>query len=102
MFIYIKEVCGGFIKSSRLIFWFYQLNHNQCITSHKYIFIYQQLQVTYLQDFATKLGLNIHYNSEIVSVAREKNNGDGKGDMFTLKDRNNTLYHCRIVVIGYV
>ena len=47
------------------------------------------------------MGLNIRYNSEIVSVARKKNNGDGKGDTFTLKDRNDTLYHCKIVVIRY-
>ena len=55
----------------------------------------------YLQDFASKLGLNIHYNSEIVSIAREKNSRDNKAEIFMLKDRNDTLYRCEILIIRY-
>ena len=54
----------------------------------------------YLQDFADKLGLNIHYNSEIISIAREKDSGD-KADIFMLKDQNDTLYRCEILIIRY-
>ncbi|XP_065899576.1 FAD-dependent oxidoreductase domain-containing protein 2-like [Dysidea avara] len=55
--------------------------------------------VTYLQDFAKKLKLNIQYNSEIVSVAREKSDGPTAGK-FVLEDRNGTSYHCDIVVVS--
>jgi len=56
------------------------------------------LQVIYLQDYAEKFGLNIRYNSEIVSIAREEEDG---ADMFILKDRNETLYRCEILVMRY-
>ena len=36
-----------------------------------------------------------------VYIAREKNNADGKEDMFTLKNHGYTLYHCEIMVIRY-
>ena len=55
----------------------------------------------YLQDFASKLGLNIHYNSEIISIARGRNSGDNKAEIFMLKDRNDTLYRCEILIIRY-
>ena len=57
-------------------------------------------QVVYLQDFADKFGLNIHYNSEIVSIAREKDDRDSR-EIFILKDHNDTLYSCEITIIRY-
>ena len=58
-------------------------------------------QVVYLQDFADKFGLNVHYNSEIVSIAREKDDRESGGEMFILKDHNDTLYSCEITIIRY-
>ena len=66
----------------------------------KYILFYLP-QVIYLQDFADKLGLNIRYNSEIVSVAQEKDGSDSKAKIFILKDRNDTLYRCEIMITRY-
>ena len=56
------------------------------------------LQAIYLQDYAEKLGLNICFNSEIVSIARERKDG---AKIFVLKDRNDTSYRCEILVMRY-
>ncbi|XP_064406922.1 FAD-dependent oxidoreductase domain-containing protein 2-like [Halichondria panicea] len=49
--------------------------------------------VKYLQDFASKLNLNIQYETEIVDVSRPN-----KSQVFHLTDQNNVVHHCQVVV----
>lgn len=54
------------------------------------------LQVTYLNDYATKLKLKVQYNTNIQHVSRK---GEGDQAVFYLKDQNGTQYTCKNLII---
>ena len=56
------------------------------------------MQVKYLQDFAERFRLNIQYNTEVVSVARQKSH---KSKRFVLKDQQNMVYKCDALIVRY-
>lgn len=53
--------------------------------------------VTYLNDYATKLKLNVQYNTNIKLVSKE---GEGREGQFHLKDQNDTSYTCKNVIMS--
>jgi len=56
------------------------------------------MQVKYLQDFAERFRLNIQYNTEVVSVARQKSH---KSKRFLLKDQQKMVYKCDALIVRY-
>ena len=55
-------------------------------------------QVKYLQDFASKLELNIQYETEIVDISRYVDGGRN----FHLTDHRNNVHQCKVVIVRYV
>ncbi|XP_048575414.1 FAD-dependent oxidoreductase domain-containing protein 2 [Nematostella vectensis] len=53
--------------------------------------------VKYLNDYATKLKLNVQYNTNIRNVSRKVM---GKTTQFFIKDQNDTVYECRTLVVS--
>ena len=52
-------------------------------------------QIKYLQDFASKLDLNIEYETEIVDVSRVVAG-------FLLADNRNNVHRCRVLIVRYI
>ncbi|CAH3185055.1 unnamed protein product, partial [Porites evermanni] len=53
--------------------------------------------VRYLNDYATKLKLQVQYNTNIKLVSR---NGEGDDALFHLTDQNGTMYTCKNVIMS--
>lgn len=49
----------------------------------------------YFEDFADELHLNIMYNAEIKSIARDKVTKE-----FILRDQSDQMYKCSILIMG--
>ena len=47
-----------------------------------------------MNDFATKLKLNVQYNTEIVEVSRFVEGSK----LFSLRDQHGTTYQCRVLI----
>lgn len=54
-------------------------------------------QVKYFEDFSSKLGLNIQYNTEIKKVKKDTETG-----IFTLTDQLGKNHSCHVLIIRYV
>ena len=52
-------------------------------------------QIKYLQDFASKLDLNIEYETEIIDVSRVVAG-------FLLTDNRNNVHRCRVLIVRYI
>ena len=52
-------------------------------------------QIKYLQDFASKLQLNIEYETEIIDVSRVVAG-------FLLTDNRNNVHQCRVLIVRYI
>eukprot|EP00057_Strongylocentrotus_purpuratus_P028163 XP_011682637.1 PREDICTED: FAD-dependent oxidoreductase domain-containing protein 2 [Strongylocentrotus purpuratus] len=55
--------------------------------------------VKYLNDYTTKLGLNVQYNTEISDIARHEP-PNLSGQYFTMQDQHGNGYQCRVMVIS--
>lgn len=55
--------------------------------------------VRYLNDYTTKLGLNVQYNTEISDIARHEP-PNLSGQYFTMQDQHGNGYQCRVMVIS--
>ena len=56
----------------------------------------QSQQVNYLNDFATKLKLNVQYNTDVKLITKQ---GQGDTAVFLLQDQNGTAHSCRDVIM---
>ena len=57
--------------------------------------LYFPPQIKYLQDFASKLQLNIQYETEIVDVSRVVAG-------FLLTDNRSNVHRCKVLIVRYV
>ncbi|XP_041473338.1 FAD-dependent oxidoreductase domain-containing protein 2-like [Lytechinus variegatus] len=57
------------------------------------------IYVKYLNDYTTKLGLNVQYNTEISNIARH-DLPNMNGQYFTMQDQNGNGYQCRVMIIS--
>ncbi|XP_062989549.1 FAD-dependent oxidoreductase domain-containing protein 2 [Elgaria multicarinata webbii] len=56
--------------------------------------------VRYLADFASMLGLQVHYNTSITHVIMEKDAKAWNGHYFILTDQNALLYKCSVLLVA--
>ncbi|XP_072167909.1 FAD-dependent oxidoreductase domain-containing protein 2-like [Diadema setosum] len=54
--------------------------------------------VRYLNDYTTRLGLNVQYDTEIFNIERHEL-ASISGQYFTMHDQHGTLYQCRVMII---
>ena len=75
----------------------YSLHDSFTVLFYNHLVIGLSTQHKYLQDYASKLQLNIQYETEIVDVSKHVDGGRN----FHLTDQHNNVHQCRVVIVRY-